>query len=128
VVITFFEEETDRSWAICLMNSPGRCRAANRSRRLPAIPSSRRSPGLVYSTYLSAYEDNLLAVGGAGNANVTGNTASLGFPTTAEAFQRTRRTNKYKGRVVDVAFLTFQLSLARAIDQPERLRVSAALT
>ena len=39
-------------------------------------------------------------------AYVTGNTISLDFPTTANAFQRTGKTNKYMGGVVDVAFVS----------------------
>jgi len=67
---------------------------------------------LVYSTYLggnfgvlTSYGDsgNAIAVDGAGNAYVTGNTGSADFPTTAGAFQTSYGGPSYDG---DDAFVT----------------------
>jgi hypothetical protein len=64
---------------------------------------------LVYSSYIGGStggNGDGVVVDGAGNAYVTGNTYSLDFPTTPNAFQRTRKTNKYKGSIVTVPFMT----------------------
>jgi len=57
---------------------------------------------LVYSTYLGGtYEDqgSAIAVDAAGNAYVTGSTASNNFPVTAGAFQQTNPAGWFKGFV-----------------------------
>ncbi len=49
--------------------------------------------GLVYSTYLGGTDDDSgagIVLDGAGNAYITGDTASIDFPTTASAYSRTQ--------------------------------------
>jgi hypothetical protein len=76
-----------------LPTTPGAVQATNHGRATFVAKLNAEGTALVYCTYLGGTNGEVaagIAVDGAGNAYVTGTTYSRDFPTTANAFQRSR--------------------------------------